>query len=146
MTKQCWWKHQASLPYPESCLTEVFSPVVTKSPCMNSGFPIITCPLLAAKQDCVGILAECWCVIPRALWPSIICLCWWEGHCSESHWAAPGLCTLHLCNTCKQDCGSVTVSVCVSQCQTHDQVCALFTGVLTGTFIPSLLLQRSLKI
>lgn len=34
----------------------------------------------------------------------------------------------------------------VSQCQTHDQVCALFTDFLTGTFIPSLLLQRSLKI
>lgn len=31
-------------------------------------------------------------------------------------------------------------------CQTQDQVCALFTGVLTGTLIPSLLLQRSLKI
>lgn len=33
----------------------------------------------------------------------------------------------------------------VPQCQTHDQICALFTGILTGTFIPSLLLQ-SLKI
>lgn len=33
----------------------------------------------------------------------------------------------------------------VSQCQTHDQVYALFTGILTGTFIPSLLLQRSVS-